>query len=281
MLKQKRTILQSLIKDLIKGFNRIYWFFFTFLKYYYNTVLFNILKKKNSNYSISLLLPTKLRSKKFTNMVKSLFDNTNNIRNIELLILFDESEEQLNQYNETIEQYNKVSNINCYKKNFNTNLQRINFLASKCKNDLILAINDDIEFVLKDWDKILSQEFSKINNLKPFSVWIRSDDVKYKYLHSNFPVINRAWYNKLLYHSPSKYFSQWWADNWICDLGKKTGCFLITHHIFIKHFNQFHLDDQKDQTYLDSEKKRNGDKDLLNWKKYNYIRIKDAKKLLN
>ena len=32
---------------------------------------------------------------------------------------------------------------------------------------------------------------------------------------------------------------------------------------------------------IDSEKQRNGDKDLLNWKKYNYIRIKDAKKLLN
>ena len=208
-------------------------------------------------------------------MVSSLLDKTSNDYEIELLILLDENEEQLNDYLKII---NSIKNfkISYYLKNFSTNLQRINFLAEKSNFDLILAINDDIEFILSDWNKRVAIEFSKINMDKPFSLWLRSDDVKYKYFHSNFPVINRSWYKKLSYHSPEKYFSHWWADNWICDLGKKSDKFLITHEIFIKHFNQFHLVNQKDKTYLDNEKKRNGEIDLENWNKYNYIRKDDA-----
>jgi len=273
--KSNRSFYESLIKDLLKGFNRLYWFLKTYIKYHLLTIKYFLVGNKIKKHKISLLLPTKLRSIKFKNMVSSLLDKTSNDYEIELLILLDENEEQLNDYLKII---NSIKNfkISYYLKNFSTNLQRINFLAEKSNFDLILAINDDIEFILSDWNKRVAIEFSKINMDKPFSLWLRSDDVKYKYFHSNFPVINRSWYKKLSYHSPEKYFSHWWADNWICDLGKKSDKFLITHEIFIKHFNQFHLVNQKDKTYLDNEKKRNGEIDLENWNKYNYIRKDDA-----
>lgn len=273
--KSNRSFHESLLKDLLKGFNRLYWFLKTYIKYHLLTIKYFLLGNKIKKHKISLLLPTKLRSIKFKNLVSSLLDKTSNDYEIELLILLDENEEQLNDYLKII---NSIKNfkISYYLKNFSTNLQRINFLAEKSNFDLILAINDDIEFTLSDWNKRVAIEFSKINMDKPFSLWLRSDDVKYKYFHSNFPVINRSWYKKLSYHSPEKYFSHWWADNWICDLGKKSGKFLITHKIFIKHFNQFHLVNQKDKTYLDNQKKRNGEIDLENWNKYNYIRKDDA-----
>ena len=273
--KSNRSFYESLLKDLLKGFNRLYWFLKTYIKYHLLTIKYFLLGNKIKKHKISLLLPTKLRSIKFKNLVSSLLDKTSNDYEIELLILLDENEEQLNDYLKII---NSIKNfkISYYLKNFSTNLQRINFLAEKSNFDLILAINDDIEFTLSDWNKRVAIEFSKINMDKPFSLWLRSDDVKYKYFHSNFPVINRSWYKKLSYHSPEKYFSHWWADNWICDLGKKSGKFLITHEIFIKHFNQFHLVNQKDKTYLDNQKKRNGEIDLENWNKYNYIRKDDA-----
>jgi len=273
--KSNRSFYESLLKDLLKGFNRLYWFLKTYIKYHLLTIKYFLLGNKIKKHKISLLLPTKLRSIKFKNLVSSLLDKTSNDYEIELLILLDENEEQLNDYLKII---NSIKNfkISYYLKNFSTNLQRINFLAEKSNFDLILAINDDIEFTLSDWNKRVAIEFSKINMDKPFSLWLRSDDVKYKYFHSNFPVINRSWYKKLSYHSPEKYFSHWWADNWICDLGKKSGKFLITHKIFIKHFNQFHLVNQKDKTYLDNQKKRNGEIDLENWNKYNYIRKDDA-----
>jgi len=273
--KSNRSFYESLLKDLLKGFNRLYWFLKTYIKYHLLTIKYFLVGNKIKKHKISLLLPTKLRSIKFKNMVSSLLDKTSNDYEIELLILLDENEEQLNDYLKII---NSIKNfkISYYLKNFSTNLQRINFLAEKSNFDLILAINDDIEFILSDWNKRVAIEFSKINMDKPFSLWLRSDDVKYKYFHSNFPVINRSWYKKLSYHSPEKYFSHWWADNWICDLGKKSDKFLITHEIFIKHFNQFHLVNQKDKTYLDNQKKRNGEIDLENWNKYNYIRKDDA-----
>ena len=273
--KSNRSFYESLLKDLLKGFNRLYWFLKTYIKYHLLTIKYFLVGNKIKKHKISLLLPTKLRSIKFKNLVSSLLDKTSNDYEIELLILLDENEEQLNDYLKII---NSIKNfkISYYLKNFSTNLQRINFLAEKSNFDLILAINDDIEFILSDWNKRVAIEFSKINIDKPFSLWLRSDDVKYKYFHSNFPVINRSWYKKLSYHSPEKYFSHWWADNWICDLGKKSGKFLITHKIFIKHFNQFHLVNQKDKTYLDNQKKRNGEIDLENWNKYNYIRKDDA-----
>ncbi len=254
-MKKKRSIYESLLKDLLKGFNRLYWFLKTYIKYHLLTFKYFLVGNKIKKHKISLLLPTKLRSMKFKNLVSSLLDKTSNDYEIELLILLDENEEQLNDYLKII---NSIKNfkISYYLKNFSTNLQRINFLAEKSNFDLILAINDDIEFILSDWNKRVAIEFSKINIDKPFSLWLRSDDVKYKYFHSNFPVINRSWYKKLSYHSPEKYFSHWWADNWICDLGKKSGKFLITHEIFIKHFNQFHLVNQKDKTYLDNQKKK-------------------------
>jgi len=273
--KSNRTFYQSLFKDLIKGFNRLYWFLKTYINYHLLTIKYFLTDNKIKNYKISLLLPTKLRSKKFKNMIDSLINKTSSEYEVELLILFDENEDQLNDYLQIINSSKKIK-IFYFLKNFDSNLQRINFLAKKSNFDLILAINDDIEFILNDWNKYIVNEFSKINMNKPFSLWLRSDDVKYKYFHSNFPVINRSWYNKLSYHSPEKYFTQWWADNWICDLGKKSGKFLITHEIFIKHFNQFHLENQKDKTYLDSQKERDGKIDLENWNKYNYIRKNDA-----
>ena len=63
-MKTKRTILQSIKKDILKGFKRIYWFSYTILKYHYLTIKFLIFNNKITNFKISILLPTRERSKK-------------------------------------------------------------------------------------------------------------------------------------------------------------------------------------------------------------------------
>ncbi len=277
--KHNRNFLQSLTKDFIKGFSRIYWFVYTYIKYHYYTKKFILSKKIISDFGISILIPTKNRSKKFENMLKSLVDNKSNFFKVEVLVLFDEDENELDLYKTVINKYISSVEIFYFNKNFEKNSERINFLATKSKYDIILLINDDLNFCLKNWNKIICHEFSKINMDKPFSLWLRTDDVKYKYFHSNFPVINRAWHNVLNYHSPSKYFNHWWSDNWICDLGKKSGKFLITNQVFFTHFNKFQKN-QLDSLYVENERKRDGEKDYQNWIKLDNVRKEDAKKLL-
>tara|TARA_B100001540_G_scaffold314750_1_gene340373 strand:- start:98 stop:940 length:843 start_codon:yes stop_codon:yes gene_type:complete len=277
--KHNRNKLQSLVKDIKKGFSRLYWFSYTFLKYYYFNLKFKLKKKKIINYGISVLVPTKNRSLKFKRMIETLINKKSKDFDIELLILFDENESEISSYLKTIEIYKKYIDISFFHKNFVRNSERINFLATKSKHQIILLINDDLNFCLENWNKVICKEFSKINMKKPFSLWLATDDVKYKYFHSNFPVINKTWHDKLGYHSPSKYFQHWWSDNWICDLGKKSGKFLISKEIFFTHYNKFQKN-QLDSLYVENENKRNGKKDYDNWLKLNSVRKTDAKKLI-
>ena len=64
MKKVNRSILQSIFKDLKKGFKRVYWFIYTFFKYHFLTIKFNISRKEVYTNKISLLLPSRERSKK-------------------------------------------------------------------------------------------------------------------------------------------------------------------------------------------------------------------------
>ena len=45
--QHNRNKLQSLVKDIKKGFSRLYWFSYTFLKYYYFNLKFKLKKKNN------------------------------------------------------------------------------------------------------------------------------------------------------------------------------------------------------------------------------------------
>jgi hypothetical protein len=277
--KHNRNFLQSLIKDLNKGILRIYWWFYTLLKYKFFTFKFNLTNGETKDYGISILIPTKNRSLKFRRMLETLITNKSSEYKIEVLILFDENEKEQSSYIETINKYQNNINIIYFNKNFAKNSERINYLASKSQFEILLLINDDLKFCLNDWNKIICAEFSKTDMNKPFSLWLGTDDIKYQYFHSNFPVINKSWFNKLGYHSPSKYFQHWWSDNWICDLGKKSGKFLISNKIFFTHFNRFKKD-QLDSLYIENENKRDGEKDYNNWIKLNDIRKIDAKKLI-
>lgn len=278
--KRKRNFIESIIKDLNKGFSRIFWYLYTNIKYNYLSFIFLVKKNKVKDYGISVLVPTKNRSFKFKKMLQSLIKTKSPNFKIELLVFFDPYEEELNQYMYTIKKYSKNVKIKYFFEDFKKNSERINFLASKSKLEIILLINDDLIFCLRNWNEVICNEFSKINIKKPYSLWLGTNDIKYKYFHSNFPVINKAWYKKLNYHSPSKYFQHWWSDNWICDLGKKSGKFLVSKDIFFIHDDKF--DSKKlDKLYIENEKKRNIKKDYENWIRLNYIRKKDAKKILN
>lgn len=277
-MKKKRTILQKIKKETIKGFRRVYHSIYTKLRYSYLTVKFKFLKKKVFSHSISLLLPTRERPQKFQRMIKSLIITCNNLSRIQLLILVDTDDKNINEYKSIIHDYSKKLNIFFFVKDFKTHAQRNNFLAKKSYGDLLFPINDDMIFVSNNWDNYLDIEFSKVITDKPFCLWIDAGN-RYKYFHCDFPIVNRKWYEVLGYIG-SEFFNFWYLDRWICELSTRSNRYLLTYKIVVKQFSAHSLKDEVDNTHLMNINSGMHAKDDIIWLETQNQRIIDANKLI-
>ncbi len=274
---KKRSKYQSVKKDLRKGIRRLFWFFYTNIKYKYLSVNFN--KKKNlKEFKISILLPTRERSVKFKRMLDSLITTCKNIYRIELLILIDEDDKELNKYEEILKD-TKYKNLNSkiYIINLPSHAKRNNYLAEKSSGEILFPFNDDVIFISQNWDKEIDLEFSKIKN-QPYCLWINSGQ-KYLYLHSDFPVINRIWYEKLGYIG-SEFFNFWYLDTWICDLSLRSKKFLISKNIKLYQYSAHTIKEEVDSTHLKNIKNDIPKKDEIIWLETKNERKKDAKLLI-
>jgi len=277
-MKKKRSVYESLNKDLKKGIKRFFWFSYTTIKYSILSLIFNLYKKKINSYKISLLLPTRERSQKFGRMLNSLILTSSNKSRLEILLLLDENEPEINSYKKIVENNSHKINIKIIILNLSTHALRNNYLASKSIGDILFPINDDLIFLSKNWDNYLDLEFSKINMNKPNCLWIDSGK-KYNYLHTDFPIINRSWYQRLGYVG-SEYFNFWYLDSWICDLSFKSKKFLVSRKIKVSQLSADTFQNEVDNTFLKNKKDGIPEKDFIIWGNTESKRKLDAKKLL-
>lgn len=274
-MKIKKNKIKRVLFEIKKGLRRIYWYNYTKFKYFYYTI-----KSKNSNISknrISLLLPSRERSKKFYRMVSSLIDTCTDHDRIELLILLDSDDKEIELYKKIINDLNNKIYIKIFIYNTSTHAKRNNYLAHRATGEILFPINDDIIFKSKNWDKIIDYEFSKIIE-EPLCLWINSGQ-KYNYLHCDFPIVNRLWFKRLGYIA-SEFFNFWYLDTWICDLCFKSKKFLITNKIKIYQFSAHTIKEEVDNTHLKNIKDDIPSKDFLIWNKTENNRKKDYKLLL-
>ena len=277
MKKHNRTLIQSIQKDLIKGYRRFFWFFYSKIKYF---LFFNISLSKLSNndeFKISLLLPSRERTKKFIRLLDSI-NKTCLIKNrLEILLLIDENDKEADEYKNIINshEYNELD-IKIFSKTFDTHAVRNNFLAKNSIGDIIFPINDDMIFVSDNWDKEIDKVFSKVKK-NAYCLWVNSG-LKYNHLHCDFPMVNREWYNRLGYIG-SEFFKFWYLDAWICDLSFKSKNFFITNKIKTFQFSAHTIKSEVDDTHLKNLKNEIPEKDFITWHNTNKYRIKDAKKL--
>ena len=277
-MKAKRTLFQSIKKDLKKGVRRFYWYTYTKIKYHYLSLAFRIKKKKITTHSIGLLCPTRERSKKFSRMLESLNNTCFDKKRIDLLILLDNDEPEKDSYHQIIRRNNfKDINIKIFTNKFKTNAERFNFLASNSTSNLFMPINDDITFVTKSWDKMIDLEFSKIGN-DPYCLWINNNQ-KYKYLHCDFPIVNFNWYKRLGYIG-SNIFNFWYLDTWICDLSFYSKKFLVSPKIEVYQHSANTFEKEVDNTYLKNIKDGIPEKDYQIWLDSVEKRKRDSKLLL-
>ncbi len=278
MKKVNRSILQSIFKDLKKGFKRVYWFVYTFFKYHFLTIKFNMSRKEVYTNKISLLLPSRERSKKFERMLTSLKKNCYNPERIEILLLLDEDDKEIDDYKKILDYFFKDLDIKLIIKNLKTHAIRNNFLASNAVGEILFPANDDMVFISKNWDKLIDLEFSKISKNQPYCLWINSGK-KYNYLHCDFPILNRTWYKKLGYVG-SEFFNFWYLDTWICDLSFKSKKFLVSNKIEVNQLSADTYQNEVDNTFLKNKKDGIPEKDFLIWKDTEENRKKDAIKLI-
>ena len=274
MTKDKRNFYQSIIKDLKKGIKRIYWFNYLKFKNFYLISK----KKKINKFSISILYPTRERSKKFERMLKSLVDNCAFKERVHLLLLFDTDEPELDEYKNIINNklYSKLK-FTIHIKDLKNHATRNNYLANLSNDEILFPVNDDIVFKSNNWDKYIDEEFSKIEIEKPYCVWPDTGQ-KYPYFHSDFPILNKAWYNKLGYLS-SEIFNHWYFDTWICDLSIRSKKFHITSNIKIYQYSAHSINDEIDKTHLRNANSDKAMKDKILWKDSLKSREIDSKKL--
>ena len=279
MNKKKRNIFQSIKKDILKGFKRMYFFSYTFLKYHLFSITAFILKKKIQTFKISLLLPTRERSKKFERLLLSLIKTCQYQNRVEILLLLDEDDKEINRYKEIIKkEIFRSLNFIFIIKNLKSHAIRNNHLAELSTGNIIFPINDDMIFVSKRWDYFIDREFSKIDMDRPFCIWIKSN-IKYSYLHCDYPIINKSWHKRLGYVG-SENFNFWYLDTWICDLSMRSGRYLITPNIKVDQLSANKFKNEIDETHLRNINSDKEEKDYNIWQKTRGERIKHAK-LLN
>ena len=278
MIKKKRTILQSIKKDIMKGFKRSYFFLYTFLKYNYITTKSFIFKKKKKIFKISLLLPSRERSVKFERLLHSLIKTCKNLNRIEILLLLDEDDKEIIMYKDIISKnIFKSLNFTLISKNLKTHAIRNNHLAKLSSGDIIFPINDDMIFITDKWDNVIDSEFSKVDMLNPFCLWIKSN-IKYSYLHCDYPMINKSWYKRLGYVG-SENFNFWYLDTWICDLSMRSGQYLVTPNIKVDQLSANRIKDEIDETHLRNINSNKEEKDYNIWNQTKEERVEHAKLL--
>ena len=97
--KIKKNILNSIVKELKNFFKKNYWKILFNYQYYIKTFIYLISKKNNILINkISILVPSRGRSKKLDRFLKTLDLKTNKKSRIEFLILLDNDEPELKDY---------------------------------------------------------------------------------------------------------------------------------------------------------------------------------------
>ena len=113
----------------------------------------------------SILLNTRNRVKYLENLLYSLITKTKNLQDIEVLINYDDDDSVSHDFAQ-----NKFNlNIKFFRNPRPYSLHStINLMAKQAKGQYLIGVNDDIEFITKDWDDIILKKIDCSSQIKFF-----------------------------------------------------------------------------------------------------------------
>ena len=273
--KENKTLIESIKKDFNNFLKKIYWYPSTKIQYFKRTYFQKIRDESNL---ISILTISKNRSERLSRVLEKIKINTFNKKKIEVLIFIDHDENQKNEYEVLVNLYKKDININLYTDNIKNNTEKHNYLAKISKGDLIFLVTDDM-YLEKNWDTSINKEANKFKKNESFCIWPKEIGLKYPYLHCNAPIISRKWFVSCGYYLHYNLF-HYYADNWICDLCRSSGKFLITKNYIWKHEHPDTIPELIDNTYLNIKKRSKDSKEHEIYKNLQKTKKITVKKIL-
>lgn len=198
---------------------------------------------------ISILMPTRGRFDSFLKSINSLYDNSSDVNNFEVLIAMD------NDDIENIEKVHRILKPNMklfiYERQFYKGLQNYyNDLSNKSVGDSLFLWNDDALMNSKNWDlEIINNHKNGFCVLNPMvdtmmDVWDKEGWVL-------FPIIPRKWLE----------ITGCWSlvpacDSWVGSIAARLGVVKNIPNVVVTHDRYDLTENNLDQTYYDARNDR-------------------------
>ena len=185
----------------------------------------------------SILVPTRERIKPLNRLLNSIYITTNRRDQIEVLIAYDDDDEETKaQIERTVERY-KIINVKAFNRPRTEFLNRdyYGWLATQAKGKFIWVCADDLVFLVPNWDVVLWEKLNVFLSQHPDRLVCANildntpapgEPPGDKSEFPCFPLFSREVLDVLGFILPPQ-LPTWGADRYVHDLFTKVGRFLV------------------------------------------------------
>ena len=200
---------------------------------------------------ISILTPTRQRSQRCFEFIKSIYTKTDQPQNIELLFYVDKDDPQLTHYKKLEKachkNYPDFNNVKFIIQPPISVSKSWNIIAAQSKGDILIMGNDDLLYRTSHWDTILKQKIQNYYHKDEiYCAWFNDGLNGSK--HCAFPILSRKWYKTVGYFSPGV-FNFGYNDTWVFDIAKKIDRLLYIPEVLVEHMHFTIGKSDNDKTY--------------------------------
>ena len=162
----------------------------------------------------SLFLNTRHRVGLLCDLLQSIERTAENPEDIEILLGIDRDDYEtinfMDHLDMVVSHLDLRDNVFSYSDNRPTNLHvKMNFLASQSTGDYLFVLNDDVQFVTPEWDRLIAERIRKEarepDNIYYVGVTDTSIDKDLEKDYASFPILTREAYETLGYFMSEKF----------------------------------------------------------------------------
>lgn len=192
----------------------------------------------------SILIPTRNRFDSLLKAVNSIIEKTNKLDRIEILIRFDEDDENsLSRVEELPTDKVSINIITGKRHKYEFLHKYVNEMCAETKGEFIVWFNDDCIIETQGWDNIIAEYTGKIVCFYPNNKGTGSGNI--------FPIISRKIYEIIGHFSQSQQ-----VDTWQAVVGKRAGIEVkLDKMVFIHNRKQPYVSDKNRAAILKDTRK--------------------------
>jgi hypothetical protein len=180
----------------------------------------------------SHLCPTRNRPVLLVRYLASLYKNSQDMHNSEVLLYVDADDPRLVDYRAVVVNYAFEHTIKCISGPRAPLGKLWNILAAASTGDALIMGNDDLVFITRNWDTLLEREIQRYTD--SYYCFFLRDINRGDRDATTFPVMSRKWYQALGYFVPECY-GFGYHDTDIADISRRVGRCKVVQHIAVDH----------------------------------------------